>query len=197
MKKMNSRSAVAKTITKLAKGFTIVELMVTIAIAGIIATIALPNLNSFLAIMRVDNEVSELHRLLLTARNSAINTGLNTTVCPLNTSLVCTDNWENDVSVFTNTTVKTDRMEGNDTLIKIKAAIKANDKLQFSSTVPVVYIPTGRTATSVASRFSYCPFGYSDESNGIDVSASGRSYTGTQNAAGKYENRANKLFTCT
>ncbi|MGB2739379.1 MAG: GspH/FimT family protein [Cognaticolwellia sp.] len=197
MEKFNSRSAAVKTVTKLAKGFTIVELVVTIAIAGILAAIALPSLNSFLVVMRVDNEVSEMHRLLLTARNSAINTGLNTTVCPLNTSLICTDNWGNDISVFTNTTVNTDRMEGNDTLIKIKSAIKVNDKLQFSSTEPLIYIPSGRALTSVASRFSYCPFQYSDESNGIDVSASGRTYIGTRNAAGNYTDRASNLFTCT
>jgi len=197
MEQFNHHSAKVKTVTKLAKGFTIVELMVTIAIAGIIATIALPNLNSFLVIMRVDNEVSEMHRLLLTARNSAINTGLNTTVCPLDASLTCTDNWENDISVFTNTTANTDRMEGNDILIKIKSTIKVNDKLQFSSTEPLVYTPSGRALTSLASRFSYCPFQYSDESNGIDVSASGRAYIGIRNAAGNFTDRGSIAFTCT
>lgn len=198
MKKFNNQSAKANLPTKLDKGFTIIELMVTIAIAGIIAAIAMPNLNDFLVRMRVDNEVTEMHRLLLTARNSAINTGLNTTVCPLNTATpqTCTNNWENDISVFTNTTAVTNIMDGTDTLIKIKAAIKASDKLELTNAGAIVYSPTGRTITNNANQLTYCPYGYSKESNGISVSTSGRSYIGTLNSSSKYVDRNNNIFTC-
>ena len=199
MKKFNNQSAKANLTTKLDKGFTIIELMVTIAIAGIIAAIAMPNLNDFLVRMRVDNEVTEMHRLLLTARNSAINTGLNTTVCPLNTATpqTCTNNWENDISVFTNTTAVTNIMDGTDTLIKIKAAIKASDKLELTNADAIIYSPSGRTLTSIANQLIYCPYKYSNESNGIDISTSGRTYIGTKNSSSKHVDRDNNVFKCT
>lgn len=65
-------------------GFTLIELMISIAITSILASIAMPNLNAYLTQLRVDNEISALHRLLFTARNTAINTRLPVTVCPLN-----------------------------------------------------------------------------------------------------------------
>ena len=57
---MSIQHTVTQTTTK---GFTIVELMVTIAIAGIITMIALPNLNDFFFFFRVDNEIAQLNRL--------------------------------------------------------------------------------------------------------------------------------------
>ena len=154
------------------------------------------NLNNFLVTMRVDNEMTEMQRLLLTARNSAINTGLNTTVCPLNNKSKCTNRWEKDISVFTNTTDTNNKMDGTDVLLKVKSAIRVNDKLQFSSANAITYTPSGRTLTSTASKFTYCPAKYLDKSNGIDVSTSGRTYIGTQNSSGKYTDRASNIFTC-
>jgi type IV fimbrial biogenesis protein FimT len=199
MKIFTNSSAKKNLPTKLEKGFTIIELMVTIAIAGILAAIAMPNLNDFLVRMRVDNEVSEMHRLLLTARNSAINTGLNTTVCPLNSANTCTNNWGNTVSVFTNTAPGTNNtMDGTDILIKIKEAVKVNDILQLSNAGAIIYSPSGRTLTGNTNKLIYCPFKYLDESNGIDISTSGRTYIGTEkNTAGKYVDRNNNAFTCT
>ena len=43
-------------------GFTLVELMITIAIAATLMAIALPNFSSFLVEPRVDNEISQLQR---------------------------------------------------------------------------------------------------------------------------------------
>jgi type IV fimbrial biogenesis protein FimT/type IV fimbrial biogenesis protein FimU len=173
-----------------------IELMVTIAIAGVLAAIAIPSLNDFLIEMRVENEVTEMHRLLLTARNNAINTGLNTTVCPLNAAFTCTDNWENDISVFTNTTAITNTMTGNDILIKVKEAVKIDDKLELSNAGAIVYAPTGRTLTNNANQLTYCPYEHLEESNGIDISTSGRTYIGTKNSSNKYVDRDSNIFKC-
>jgi len=167
-------------------GFTLVELIVAIAVVAIITTIALPNLNTFLVKMRVDNEITEMQRLLLTARNTAINTGKNTTVCPLSNG-ACTTNWQNEISVFT-----------ADETIKIKDAIKSSDKLQFSSTSAVVYAPSGRLVTpSVQSTFKYCPKSNADESRGIDLSISGRTYLSSDtDNDGKDEDRSGNEIAC-
>ena len=89
------------SFARIKQGFTLVEVIVAIAVVGILSAIALPSMGDFLVKMRVDNEISEMQRLLLTARNIAINTGKNTTVCPLS-GKNCTSNWQNKISVFTN-----------------------------------------------------------------------------------------------
>ena len=68
---------------RLKKGFTLIELMVGISIVAILVTIGLPAINDFSIKMRVDGEISQINRLLLTARNTAINNEVSVTVCPL------------------------------------------------------------------------------------------------------------------
>ncbi|WP_426360010.1 pilus assembly FimT family protein [Pseudocolwellia sp. HL-MZ19] len=53
-----------KNLKKKQQAFTMVELLVGISVVAILAAVALPSLNSFTVSMRVDNEISELHRLL-------------------------------------------------------------------------------------------------------------------------------------
>lgn len=170
--------------------------MVTVAIAGIILAIAAPSLSVFLVNMRVDNEVSEMHRLLLTARNSAINTGLNTTICPLSSTNTCTDNWEDDISVFTNTTDDTSILEGDDIVIKVKDAVKDGDAFKISTVGAITYTPSGRSLSGNANTLIYCPHEDSAAPNGIDISTSGRSYVGTENSSGQYVDRNSNVFTC-
>lgn len=159
-------------------GFTLIELIIAIAVIAILSAIALPSMSNFLVKMRVDNEISEMQRLLLTARNIAINTGKNTTVCPLSSNGTCTTNWQNEISVFSNgvnTLVTNNTFAAPDELVKTKAAIKSGDKLEYSQ-VSVIYTPTGRLITTAA-NFSYCPKDETDSARGINVSVSGRSYT--------------------
>lgn len=181
------------------RGFTLIEIMVTIAIVAILSAIALPSMNNFIVKMRVDNEISEMQRLLLTARNMAINTGKNTTVCPL-VGGNCNANWQGQISVFTNsanTLANGNSFAGTDELVKVKEAIKVGDKLQFTDT-SVIYTPNGRLLTPIINRtFRYCPKDEADSSRGIDISVSGRSYTSSDiDNDGKDEDRNGTEIIC-
>ncbi len=128
-------------------GFSLIELMVTIAIAGIAVTIAIPSLSSFTLKMRVDNEVSEIQRLLMTTRNAAINSGVQATLCPLAADNTCqnNNNWAGRIGVVT-----------SDGLIKEREAINQGDILQFAFN-QVVYAPSGQLANNNIGTWSYCP----------------------------------------
>ena len=64
-------------------GFTMVELLVTIAIATILTTIAVPSFSGLIANQRAKTAASELFGSLLKARSEAIMRNANVTVSPL------------------------------------------------------------------------------------------------------------------
>jgi type IV fimbrial biogenesis protein FimT len=188
-------------------GFTMIELMVTVSVLAIIVMIALPNLSNFTIRMRVDNEISELNRLLLTTRNSAINEGFTVTLCPLN-GTVCSNNWQNELTVFAdNTNNGVGKLEAGERIIKVKAAIKNGEKLQYSQNL-ISYDATGHTTKFNVSgnaidaggpfTFSYCPQGDANRARGIIVSISGRVYsTSDTNNDDIDEDRNGNIITCT
>jgi prepilin-type N-terminal cleavage/methylation domain-containing protein len=179
-------------------GFTLTELLVGITIASILVMLALPKLDGFTISLRVNNEISALHRMILIARNSAINSGKRAIICPLSLSspVTCTTQWHQAISVFID-----NNNDGNydekDTIVRVKAAIPNNDKLQYAQS-SLIYTPLGNLSISpVASTFSYCPDGDVDKSRGIIVSASGRSYiTSDTDHDGKDEDRNKNHITC-
>lgn len=189
------------TIKKtLIKGFTITELLIGIAILGLLTAIAVPNLNEFYVQSRVSSEISEIHKLILTARNSAINSGKNITICPLSSNK-CVSNWQNEVSVFDNSdnTVANNEVydSSNESIIKVKAATLSGDTIKFAQK-SIVFAPTGRLISGGNSKISYCPKGYSDLSRGLEISLSGRVYiTSDSNNDGKDENRDGTVVSCT
>jgi type IV fimbrial biogenesis protein FimT len=64
-------------------GFTMVELLVTIAIATILTTIAVPSFSGLIANQRAKTAASELFASFLAARSNAIALNANVTVSPL------------------------------------------------------------------------------------------------------------------
>jgi type IV fimbrial biogenesis protein FimT/type IV fimbrial biogenesis protein FimU len=188
--KINSSSPNIHTKShyKKADGFSLIELLVTIAIASIILTIAVPSLSSFTMKMRVDNEVTELQRLLLTARNAAINSGENATLCPLQADDTCK-----------NTTVWTGRIGvvSVDGLIKEREPVQAGDILNFSLN-SVTYSPSGQLDITNNNflLFSYCPSGNADYCRGVGLSLSGRTYLSSdQNGDGRDQDRSGNNIT--
>ena len=159
-------------------GFSLIELMVTISIAGVALSIALPSLSGFLAQMRVDNEVTELQRLLIVTRNVAINSGANAILCPLQADNTCRGdtNWTGRVGVISTIDV----VNGNDGLIQQKEEIKNGDKLQYTTDTSITYSPSGQLVNTNIGNFNYCPKDYSDHSRGISLSLSGRTYLSSE-----------------
>jgi type IV fimbrial biogenesis protein FimT len=62
------------------RGFTIIELMVTVAVVGVIAMIAIPQMNYAIQNARVRTAVSDTHTSLLHARSEAIKRNGNVTL---------------------------------------------------------------------------------------------------------------------
>ncbi len=182
------------------KAFTLVELMISISVVSVLASIALPNFNQFIVKTRVNNEISQLQRLLLIARNQAINTQFPVTLCPLNAQKQCNTQWDKEISVFidlNNNNIY--EPLNNEILIRTKALIFNGDKLQYGlGRNRIKYAPTGRT-TGWGSNgtFKYCPKNYSEQSRAIIISTSGRLYISTDiDNDGKDETRNGAEIVC-
>jgi type IV fimbrial biogenesis protein FimT len=181
-------------------GFTLIETLITLAILISIATVALPSFANLLIKIRVDNEISALHRLLLLTRNHAVNQERFVTVCPLNASGQCSNQWHEELSVFYDDNKnKTLDPSSAEVIIKIKLAIKPGDKLQYAQgRTALIYAPSGRLAVWGGNgTFRYCPKNHSNKSRGIIISGAGRFYLSTdQNMDGTDENRSGRMIHC-
>lgn len=139
-------------------GFTLLELMTTVAIVAIVAGIAFFSAGEMLAKDRAENHLLELKRNLSFARAKASITESNVVVCPLSGSSCSTDWAANPVTIF----VDADNSGGfsaGDTQLRVMDAISNSDKLTYSGTVTISFAPTGRVGANQDGTFVYCPDG--------------------------------------
>ena len=183
----------------LSLGITLIELMVSIGVTSILITIALPSFNDFIVQLRVDSEISRLSRLLLAARNHAINNECNVIICPLKINGVCSVDWHKELSVFvdTNNNKKFDR-DDNELLIATKSSINSGDILKYATNRnKITYQATGHLFGLSNGTLRYCPKGYEEKSRAIVIARSGRFYATTDNNKdGQDETRSNQKIVC-
>ena len=139
---------------KSAKGFTLLELIITVAIAGILLGIGVPGFGSLMRESRISSQYNSLVGSLYQARSEAIKGASDVTVCPKRGSgdNRCGGNndWENGWIVFLDRTnapgeVNADISAG-DEIISVKPEIKGNNTITAigSSTNAVGNVSNGK-----------------------------------------------------
>lgn len=152
------------------RGFTLVELMVTVAILAIIAGIAAPSFINLIRKNRVTSAGNELVALLQVARSGAISNRATATVCPSTDGATCAAGAGNRWIAFYvkngATTVIRDSMLSSGVTVATSANLSgASNKLTFT--------PNGFSAagTNTSGTVGVCVGSLSGQ-NDIDVSAS-------------------------
>ena len=185
------------TLVSRNRGFTLMELIVSVSVTSIMAAIAVPNFNDFIVRMRVDNEISQLHRLLIFTRNTAINTGQKAIICPLNKTNQCTSQWQNELSVFIDVNGN-QQYDADENIISFRESILPGDKLVYGKyRNKITFKPTGHLSGLANGTFRYCPQNFEEYSRGIVIARSGRLYQSSDvDNDGIDENRGNKEISC-
>ena len=72
------------------RGFTLVELVVTIAVIGVLAAMAAPSMTAMIENGRMQGQASELAAALQQARSEAVRRNATVTICPSSDGSTCT-----------------------------------------------------------------------------------------------------------
>jgi type IV fimbrial biogenesis protein FimT len=147
-------------------GFTLLELIITLAVLAIVLAIAIPNFRGSLERNRLSSETNNLVSALSIARSEAIKRGQIVTICKTSNPDAATPtcatgaSWHDGWIIFTDTGTR-GTVDGTDTLIKIQQAGTTSG-------------PSTTASTNFADFISYSATGSAVQNNSIrDVATSG------------------------
>lgn len=142
------------------KGFTLVELMVTIAIAAILATIAIPNMTQMMTRYRLSNENTSLMLDFVLARGEAANRSTRVTVCQSTNGTSCAaDNWGTGRIVFVDRGA-VGSIDAGDEILRVSSAIKDGDAMtSTANSTSLSYDASGTPSTNFT--VTTCKAGFS------------------------------------
>lgn len=159
-------------------GFTLVELMITLAIAAILLTQAVPSFNSMVRSNRAATQANMLSGALNLARSESVKRGVRMTVCsrtnPATSPETCAGatNWAGGWLVFVDTAGVAGNFDGADQLIHVHESLSGSTTLT-SAVNNMQYQSTGEVSQSTT--FTLTPSGcQGSQKRSIDISTTGR-----------------------
>lgn len=176
-------------------GFTIVELMITLAIAAILAAIAAPSFTAMIQDNRLATQVNELQASLGLARSEAIKLNENVTTCPSSNGTACIGNWQNGWIVFVDVDADGVVANVNDILL-VHGAITGGNTIAFNQ-ANLIYTGTGLGRANIASTFRFCDDRGATSARAVIVNTTGRPTLATDtNNDGIVEDDAGNNVVC-
>lgn len=159
------------------RGFTLIELMVTVAVLAVLLSIAIPNYQTFMMNSRMASQANDLITSLSLARSEAVKRAANVTVCASSDSATCTGGWAAGWIVS----------DAAGTPLRIQQALKGASTLTGGSDVTstITFTASGRTtipatATAASTTLTLCPPApASVQGRAIQIERTGRSRSST------------------
>lgn len=155
------------------KGFTFIELLVTLVIIAIVVSLGVPSFTRVIERTQFRSELSLLHRTISMARTKATYTGWTIALCPLDAANACSNNWTQTLSVFEDR--NSDRKKDADEPIIYIIEASKDDRIvrTFSRNAPITFNPQGN-AFGFNGTLTYCQNGSSTLGGTIIIANSGR-----------------------
>jgi type IV fimbrial biogenesis protein FimT len=183
----------------ISRGFSLLDLIVTIAIVGIVSRIAAPSFTHLSQSVAANHAVFSMADFLATARELAIMRDKNLTVCVFDRKRNCVNQWSNgELALFLDNNTNS-VFDANDELVYQAEWPKQGGKMQWKNwrnQKTLVYQPDG----SIASNGSliYCPaINFPDLRRALIISKPGRvRLSQDTNKNGVHENAVGEDIIC-
>jgi type IV fimbrial biogenesis protein FimT len=154
--------------TNHSRGFTLVEVMMTLAIGAIVLTIGVPSFQTYISNTRKTTAINDLRVALSLARSTAITRRQRTTVCKSNDGLTCANdddasNWSQGWMVFSDPNIQGVRNVVGDEVDGV-ALTDAEEIIRMHEALPGAGTFTGNRF--VKNQVSFTPQGMFDKGLG-------------------------------
>ncbi|MCL4721738.1 MAG: GspH/FimT family pseudopilin [Gammaproteobacteria bacterium] len=123
-----------RTETRRQRGYTLIELLTTVAVLGVVTALAVPNFRDFVRNNQATEEANALVGALALARSEAVTRGVPVTVCASADNETCSDanDWSTGWIVFTDATAPVGAVDNGavpDTVLRAVPALRAGSVL--------------------------------------------------------------------
>ncbi|MFT5220517.1 MAG: type IV fimbrial biogenesis protein FimT [Planctomycetota bacterium] len=136
-------------------GYTLIELMVTVALIGIVMAVGIPSMSDFIKNDRLSTHINILVGHLALARSTSVTGHQQVVICASSNQTSCNStNWANGWLVFVDRDTNSDVSAGDD-LLRVKDALTGDNTLVSSAGSVIVYDARGFTPAS-SGVFSLC-----------------------------------------
>ncbi|MGQ0833598.1 MAG: GspH/FimT family pseudopilin [Gammaproteobacteria bacterium] len=169
-------------------GFTLTELMTTLAVVAIVLSAGVPGFREFISDNRRAAQTNYMLSAFARARSEAMRTSRIVSVCPSTDGAACTAGgagWQGGFIVFANSDgANLNTVNAGDEILETYAALSGNFTLRASGAVTdfVAFRPTGVPVTG--GEFAWCDSRGAAFGRAVIVRPSGSSSVSKTNAAG-------------
>lgn len=153
------------------KGFTLLELLVTLATFLIAITVVAPSGVAYLQTSRMTADINHLSAILKFARTKAINDFSGVTVCPSSDFLECSNDWSQHIIVFQDSN-QNNIIDKQERLLLSRESLRVQHKIKGPNRA-MLFRRGGITATPAS--FILCPMDNNNKlARALIVSLQGR-----------------------